>query len=303
MDTDWKKKGPIVIGGMGGSGTRLVAEICSLFGIYLGDDLNIASDNLFYTLLFRRRIWFYKTYQDQKEINVGLSLLKKLLLKRYLLTPRELWFLLYATADMSLHYRDERTWAFKRLFSILRYPRFVNPSFQGWGWKEPNSYLLIQQLSENFGNLKFIHTIRHGLDMAFSKNQRQMKAWGERFGISNPEKEADIPPASLKYWLKVNNITAKYGNILGDNHYLQINFDSLCQNPQDTIDDIISFLELKIDPDTYQKALLMPQVPESVGRYKDQDLTQFDPDDLTAVRKFGFLINSPNQDDKKQNKS
>lgn len=293
MDTDWKKKGPIIIGGIGGSGTRLVAELCSLFGIYLGNDLNNASDNLFYTLLFRRRIWFYKTNQDQKEINVGLSLLEKLLLKRYLLTPRELWFLLYATADMALHYRDERTWAFKRIFSILRYPRFVNPRFQGWGWKEPNSYLLIQQFSEIFENLKFIHTIRHGVDMAFSNNQRQMKAWGNLFDIQIPTKEADFPQSSLNYWVKANNMTTEYGKTLGNDQYLQISFDSLCQKPQDTIDEIISFLNITIDQDTYQKALKLPQTPASIGRYKKNDLTQFDPDDLSAVRRFGFLLDIP----------
>ena len=135
MNTDWKKKGPLVIGGIGGSGTRLVAEICSLFGIYLGDDLNVASDNLLYTLLFRRQTWFYKTYQNHKKIRTGLSLLEKLLLKKFLISPSEFGFLLYATADMALHYRDDKTWAFKRLVSLLRYSRFINSSYQGWGWK------------------------------------------------------------------------------------------------------------------------------------------------------------------------
>ena len=82
----WKNNGPLVIGGMGGSGTRLVAELCSLFGYYLGDDLNIASDNLLYTLIFRRQTWFYKSYKNTKRINTGLSLLEKLLLKQYTLT-------------------------------------------------------------------------------------------------------------------------------------------------------------------------------------------------------------------------
>jgi len=61
MRDDWKENGPIVIAGVGGSSTRLVADLLSLFGIFLGDDLKIASDNLLYTLLFRRRTWFYKS--------------------------------------------------------------------------------------------------------------------------------------------------------------------------------------------------------------------------------------------------
>ena len=164
----WKNNGPLVIGGMGGSGTRLVAELCSLFGYYLGDDLNIASDNLLYTLIFRRQGWFYKSYKNPKKIKTGLSLLEKLLLKRYNLSIHELWMLLYAVADMTLHYRDERLWSYRRLQNILKNTGFINPNYRGWGWKEPNSYLLLQYMSEQFPDMKFIHTIRHGVDMAFS---------------------------------------------------------------------------------------------------------------------------------------
>src|SRR6266550_6138718 len=45
---------PVAIGGVGGSGTRLVAEILRHLGYYMGRDLNEASDNLWFTLLFRR---------------------------------------------------------------------------------------------------------------------------------------------------------------------------------------------------------------------------------------------------------
>jgi len=50
--------GPVVVGGLGGSGTRVVAEILIEFGFYLGSDLNAANDNLWFTLLFKRPRWF-----------------------------------------------------------------------------------------------------------------------------------------------------------------------------------------------------------------------------------------------------
>lgn len=37
---------PVAIGGVGGSGTRVVAEIVRSLGYYLGGDLNSANDNL-----------------------------------------------------------------------------------------------------------------------------------------------------------------------------------------------------------------------------------------------------------------
>ena len=47
-------KPPVAIGGVGGSGTRLIAQILHEAGFYLGDDLSYAIDNLWFTLLFRR---------------------------------------------------------------------------------------------------------------------------------------------------------------------------------------------------------------------------------------------------------
>jgi hypothetical protein len=286
----WKEKGPVVIGGMGGSGTRLVAEICSLFGIYLGDDLNLASDNLLYTLLFRRRTWFYKSHQNPDRIKTGLSLLEKLLLKNYRFTLKEIWFLLYAGTDMTLHYRDERIWSLRRMVKIIQHPRFKHPDYLGWGWKEPNSYLLLRDLSEHFSSLKFIHTIRHGADMAFSRNQRQLRAWGELFGIPRPEDKQELPRAALKFWARANQAAADIGNSLGTAHYLQVNFDLLCQNPVPIINDIISFLELNIDQSTYQQALELPQLPSSLGRYKKHDLSQFDSEDIETLKSFGFAV-------------
>ena len=290
MKIDWKTNGPVVIGGMGGSGTRLVAEICFQFGIYLGDDINIASDNLLYTLLFRRRIWFYKYHRNKLKIGAGLSLLEKLLLKNYCLSPKEIWFLIYAVTDMTLHYRDERLWSFKRLQQVIRNPRINDPPYKGWGWKEPNSYLLLGNLSDQFQSLKFINTIRHGVDMAFSKNQRQLRAWGDLFGIPTPISEEEIPRASLKFWALANKSVADLGKSLGSNRYIQIKFDTLCKNPGKIIDDIISFLEIDIDPEVYQAVLTLPKIPKTLGRYKSHDLSQFDPEDLEIVESFGFSL-------------
>lgn len=46
--------GPVAIGGVGGSGTRVFAEILRGFGFYIGDCLNGALDNLWFTLLCKR---------------------------------------------------------------------------------------------------------------------------------------------------------------------------------------------------------------------------------------------------------
>ena len=50
--------GPVAIGGVGGSGTRVVAEVLKCLGFYLGSLLNSSLDNLWFTLLFKRPDWF-----------------------------------------------------------------------------------------------------------------------------------------------------------------------------------------------------------------------------------------------------
>jgi len=37
---------PILIGGVGGSGTRIVTEILKQSGIFMGDSLNVSNDNM-----------------------------------------------------------------------------------------------------------------------------------------------------------------------------------------------------------------------------------------------------------------
>ena len=46
---------PIAVGGVGGSGTRLVARLLRDLGFFLGADLNESEDTLWFTHLFKRR--------------------------------------------------------------------------------------------------------------------------------------------------------------------------------------------------------------------------------------------------------
>ena len=48
----------IAIGALGGSGTRAVAQVFLEAGIYMGDDLNRANDNLIFTRLFKDPNWY-----------------------------------------------------------------------------------------------------------------------------------------------------------------------------------------------------------------------------------------------------
>lgn len=295
MNRSSAQNGPIVIGGVGGSGTRVVTEILSKLGFYVGHDLNKASDNLLYTLLFKRPNWFYKNYQNRKEIDIGISLFYKLMFRSASLSLPEIWFLLRAFGSMAIFGHNKRgtskgLWAAIRILRLLFVKKNGDPQYIGWGWKEPNSYLLIENLAEHFAGFKYIHTIRHGLDMAFSKNHKQVYNWGPFFGVQSPTSRSEIPVASLKFWLKANEKVFSAGKELGDDRFLVIDFDKLCLSPRFEIDKLVSFLGVKIDKNLYEEAIRLPKTPSSKGRYKSHDLSQFDKDDLKMVSEFGFSV-------------
>ena len=49
-----KNISPLVIGGLGGSGTRVIAQLVNDLGFYLGSHLNEPLDNLWFTFFLRR---------------------------------------------------------------------------------------------------------------------------------------------------------------------------------------------------------------------------------------------------------
>ncbi|MFN2113351.1 MAG: sulfotransferase family protein [Anaerolineales bacterium] len=290
MAQTWKENGPIVIGGIGGSGTRLVADICRTTGIFLGQDLNRALDNLYFTLLFRRYRWYEKNRHNPAAIKRGLRLLKKMILQDRRLSLPESIFLGNAVLDYFLHYRKvERTWSFDRLRRYFSSER-PQDNYQAWGWKEPNTYLILPELAEVFPNLKFIHTIRHGLDMAFSSNQRQMKNWGNLFFDDQSPSSDNSPAQSLKFWIAANQLAAEQGKRLGPERYLRVSFDKLCTEPEPILREILEFLGREVDPGTFTELLGLPHAPESLGRYQSHDLSIFNKEDLDRVRMLGFRV-------------
>ena len=288
---EWSR--PVVIGGVGGSGTRVVAEIVSHLGFYIGDDLNPARDNLWFLLLFKRPRWFLQARHDNRKIFTGMNLLSKVMLARSGLQWSELRFLIRAAFEISIyghnHKGDGRgIWPWVRAWKMFARQSKKIPKLERWGWKEPNSHIYLKYLADYFSSLKYIHTIRHGLDMAFSDNQQQLYNWGPNFGISLPKSKSEEPSASLKYWIKSNNRVMEIGRQLGGQNFLVVNFDRLCLSPETEIQKILSFL--KIDPVAYDLDTLIriPKIPKSLGRYRLHDLSQFNPTDLSELENQGF---------------
>ena len=276
---------PVIIGGIGGSGTRVVAAIMRGAGIYLGSDLNVPLDNLSYTLLFKNPKWFYKNKNNYLKFKPGLNVIEKLLTGEGYYNPNELLFILSATCRMYYnghnHNNDGRgSWAVERMRKILFREKVNTADYIGWGWKEPNSHLIIEHLNRRFANMKFIYTVRNGLDMAFSKNQQQFYNWGAMFGIPKPTNVNELPKLSFKYWVAVNKRIKGLQQQLGNEKVYVLNFDNLYKEPEKEIHKLFSFAGISVSKSTFEKIIKLPVKPKSAGRYKDFDVSGFDEKDI-----------------------
>ena len=184
---------PVIIGGGGGSGTRVIAEILKAHGYYIGSDLNEASDNLWFTLIFKRPAWLKKeiSLTSSHRLNQGMMIFEKAMLGGGKYSLDDKLFLAKAACSISLTGHDHLRsghgkWPFYRAASILKRAHITNNNIQPWGWKEPNSHIYIEQLGKYFPNAKYIHVMRNGLDMAFSNNQAQLYNWSWLYGIDIP---------------------------------------------------------------------------------------------------------------------
>lgn len=299
---EWASRGPVIIGGVGGSGTRVIAEILSALRFYMGSDLNVASDNLWFTLLFKRPKWHQRASYNPQKISTGFDILSKAMLHAGSLSFREMLFLLNATVSMaptghSIEGHGRGKWPFERAWKLIKSTQKGNdPGFIGWGWKEPNTHVYIDDLAANYRNLKYILTIRHGLDMAFSSNQTQLFNWAPFYGVELPKQKSDIPRASLKYWIKANQRALEAGKRLGPDKFLLVNFDQLCLSPQSEIKRIISFLNIQPSSTEFANVITIPKVPSSYGRHRAHDPNQFDSDDLDLLRTLELTTSQMSSD-------
>lgn len=295
----FKLSSPVVIGGVGGSGTRVLARIIRDLGFYIGRDLNNALDNLWFTLLFKRPHWYFeRARHSPAEIQRGLRVFTHVMTSARRLSFDQMKFVLDATQDFVRHGPAEKHLRF-HLWPLLRTGTMLHPMKRapdtafGWGWKEPNSHIYLEHLAEKFPNLRFIHLMRHGLDMALSDNQQQLTNWGELFGVRGDGQQRETCcRLSLEYWVKANERVAEIGTQLGTQRYLRMCFEELCVSPKRPILKLLDFLGVAYKKNDVDRLCAIPRLPSSVGRYRSTNLNIFRADDIDAVRRFGYSLDA-----------
>ncbi len=274
-------KSPIAIGGMGGSGTRIVAKILVESGVFIGCNLNHAYDNLVFTRLFKDPDWFRVASSE--------SIYRRLnIFEKYMTGEALSWNELKTTFKAFKKNTKIKTNKFYYGNFLLKHVKKNKSLNKPWGWKEPNTQIYIKYLIKYFSNLKYIHVIRNGLDMAFSENQQQLINWGFLFDINFSDNKRSVYYHQLNYWIKSNKAIIEIAkNSLGSQIYI-LNFDQLCLNATIELPKLMSFIGLEINEKVRSNLIELIKPPKSMGRAKEYDLSIFTTEQIKEVKKLDY---------------
>jgi hypothetical protein len=242
---------PVLIGAVGGSGTRAFSKVLRKAGVYMGD-ADPQEDAVAFSLFYRRFLADYLRNGDR-------------------------------FPDGSAAEAEEGFAA-----AVRDHLEQLEPSDAQWGAKNPRTMLMLAFWHQRFPRLRFIHVVRNGLDMAYSGNRIQLRRFGEYLlegGDERPELERLI-----LYWARANLRAADYGeSSLGD-RYLCIRHEDLCLEPDPTVRRILDFVGVE-DPARLRAAVGEVSRPPTMGRWRDQpvdEVARLVELGADALRRFGY---------------
>lgn len=259
---------PLVIFATGGSGTRVVARIVRHAGYYLGHRVNVSEDSLDLAHFLEQRInWF---------------LSKTLWLEH----ASDKTSLDAASRDGLAEMDREFDEAIGRHLSAL-----VQPADK-WGWKAPRSIFILPYIHYRYPQVRVLHVLRDGRDIAYSQNQNQLFKHGPQV-LNETELQLSPPLQSIALWSRVNLAAYTYGEAFLRRNYMWIRFEDLCSSPSQTLQQLFDYVGCPSPPpETVQAALAEIQPPPSIGRWTRMagpDAAALELTGRRALRAFGYL--------------
>ncbi len=249
---------PVVIGAMGGSGSRALPKALSLAGFWMGAWLNPQTQDALATRCFLQR-HFTQLINHQA-------------------TDQEL------------------IGEFSRMLAAHRWG-IPDPNGP-WGWKNPRCMWIIPFLARVYPEMKFIHVVRDGRDMALSSNTNLLRKHGELL-LKDPDCGKNWEAAQLKLWTLGNRVAqADAKRYLGPN-YLLLNYEKLCSHPRETLTRMFDFVQMEMPGDFIESACRLIVPSQNIGRWRSSNLALLhEPDEQTrdALKQFGYDTGERNLD-------
>jgi hypothetical protein len=282
--------GPIFVGGVGGSGTRVFAQVLQGLGFELGPCLNGALDNLWFTSLFKRPSWVSRQHASRtSDIRAALEMFGRAMTTglRSRLSKEELRLLESAREDVRLG----RAGGGASLTAIDSLVGSQRPEGLRWACKEPNCHIFLEEIAATFDDVRFLLVIRHGLDMAYSRNTQQACNWSGAYSLEPLPTDVSPDPRYLfRYWAKANERALCLGKELLADRFLSVRLEDLCEAPLATIERIAAWACRSATPGALASLAQLPVLPKSTGRYRNEALWNLDPADHRALEIMGYSV-------------
>lgn len=242
---------PVVIGGHGGSGTRVLPRALRLVGYWMGSWVNRKTEDAMSTRYFLQR------------------------------------YFLQAMADEPAQ-RAELERAFRTAIRGHRL-RIPDPS-SAWGWKNPRCMWVIPFLARLYPEMYFIHLVRDGRDVALSQNLNLLRKHGKRLlGELNPEQEP--VRSQLRLWALGNETAARDGERLLGERYLQLSYEELCEAPRETLARMYAHLDQPVTEQILDRAQRLVVPSSKIGAWRKSEhpcLHQPTREVSAALTRFGY---------------
>jgi len=244
---------PKVVFGTGGSGTRAIAEVMAEAGVYLGPERNRALDSLAFKPVLKGKSEAYLRESGWVE-----------------------------AAERDPHAVPEPPKALVDEFkAAIEHQREGIPSADSmWGWKNPRTTNFLPILHALEPGAPTAHLIRDGRDMAYSKNQNQLRDCPTL--VPEELREAAEPLQSIALWSRVNLAAIKYLEAHSPGGHLVVRYEDLCADPATHCERLLTHLGIPVNDAVLAKARESVKLSSSAGRWK-----QADPAEQEALQRAG----------------
>jgi hypothetical protein len=157
----------------------------------------------------------------------------------------------------------------------------LEDEFAPWGWKQPRSIHFLPLLHRRYPDMRFIHVVRDGRDLAFGRETAYRINHGvDGTGVYSAAKAmpADMAgqPSQVRmtaFWAKVNMLAAEFGEREMGDGYRRIRLEDICAAPQDAVRELFAFIGSDPDDDVVRRTAADVVWPRTIGLHRRvQDL-------------------------------
>lgn len=284
MDERLRQASPLVIIGMHRSGTRLLADILDRLGVFMGADQQADSESVTFMLI------------NESIFHQCGAFWSEPMSAHFVLAQPELQERLAASARAALaaqlgNYLGR---------SGLR-PGPTAAETRPFGWKDPRNTFTLPVWRQVFPNLRALHIIRHGVDVAASLARRHAEALRSATGESVPSALTVIKDQALgvlssrRGWTLEEALTMWEQYVekarlesadLGD-RVLEVRFEDLLAQPEEVMPRIARFCGVRAP----EERKLMPGLVESGRAFafrRDPELAAFAEHVRDILERYGY---------------